>query len=150
MGLKLVAVGVSFQPESWVCEILLRYRLLIEVLSRISIPFCNGYPRSTLGGHFGMDGSQALPEIWPSSSQHSEKNRYRCINTEEPYLPSIFTMSSSGPMKDFGLIPIPQRLRCNPTRPFPEFGIGLNLFFAFACTFGNDHILIWYLFMTDL
>ncbi|KAK0448015.1 MFS superfamily [Armillaria borealis] len=44
-------------------------------------------------------------------------------------------MSSSGPTKDFGLIPIPQRLRCNPTRPFPEFGIGLNLFFAFACTF---------------
>ncbi len=34
----------------------------------------------------------------------------------------------AGPTKDFDLIPIPQRLRYNPTRPFPEFGIGLNLF----------------------
>ncbi|PBL01831.1 hypothetical protein ARMGADRAFT_1023239 [Armillaria gallica] len=47
----------------------------------------------------------------------------------------MLTMSTPGPTKDFDLIPIPQRLRYDPTRPFPEFGIGLNLFFAFACTF---------------
>ncbi|KAK0448009.1 MFS superfamily [Armillaria borealis] len=47
----------------------------------------------------------------------------------------MLTMSTPGPTKDFDLIPIPQRLRYDPTRPFPEFGTGLNLFFAFACTF---------------
>ncbi|KAK0205954.1 major facilitator superfamily domain-containing protein [Desarmillaria ectypa] len=44
-------------------------------------------------------------------------------------------MSASGRTKDFDFIPIPQRLRHDPTRPFPEFGIGLILLFAFACTF---------------
>ncbi|KAK0452017.1 MFS superfamily [Desarmillaria tabescens] len=44
-------------------------------------------------------------------------------------------MCSPGPTKDFDLISIPQRLRYDPTRPFPEFGIGLNLLLAFACTF---------------
>ncbi|KAK0191572.1 major facilitator superfamily domain-containing protein [Armillaria mellea] len=44
-------------------------------------------------------------------------------------------MNSPGQTKDLCLIPIPQRLRYNPAQPFPEFGIGLNLFFAFACTF---------------
>lgn len=82
------------------------------------------------------DGSRALPESWPSSSQRSVKqSRYRGMNTEEPYLPSISTMSSSFATKDLCLIPIPQRLRYNPTQPFPESGTGLNLFFAFACTF---------------
>ncbi|KAK0452013.1 major facilitator superfamily domain-containing protein [Desarmillaria tabescens] len=41
---------------------------------------------------------------------------------------------SSTPTKDLGLIPIPRRLRYNPAKPF-QFGIGLNVLFAFACTF---------------
>ncbi|KAG1844430.1 major facilitator superfamily domain-containing protein [Suillus tomentosus] len=41
---------------------------------------------------------------------------------------------SSWPTKDFGLIPIPKRLRYNPTEPF-HFGILLNASFGFASTF---------------
>ncbi|KAK0452031.1 MFS superfamily [Desarmillaria tabescens] len=44
-------------------------------------------------------------------------------------------MSSSVPTKDLALIPIPRRLCYDPAQPFSEFGIALNLFFAFACTF---------------
>ncbi|KAK0452022.1 MFS superfamily [Desarmillaria tabescens] len=44
-------------------------------------------------------------------------------------------MSTPGPTKDFDFILIPQRLRYDPKRPFPELGIGLILLFAFACTF---------------
>ncbi len=47
-------------------------------------------------------------------------------------------MSASGPRKDFDFIPISQRLRYDPKRPFPEFGIGRILLFAFACTFGTS------------
>ncbi|KAK0191570.1 MFS superfamily [Armillaria mellea] len=46
-----------------------------------------------------------------------------------------FKMSTSGSRKDFDFIPIPQRLCYDPKRPFPEFGIGRILLFAFACTF---------------
>jgi hypothetical protein len=38
--------------------------------------------------------------------------------------------------KDFGLIPIPKRLRYNPDKPF-HFGILLNASFGFACTFST-------------
>ncbi|KAK0231434.1 MFS superfamily [Armillaria fumosa] len=41
---------------------------------------------------------------------------------------------SPTPTKDLGFIPIPRRLRYDPDRPF-QFGIGLNVLFAFACTF---------------
>ncbi|KAK0191561.1 major facilitator superfamily domain-containing protein [Armillaria mellea] len=41
---------------------------------------------------------------------------------------------SSTPTKDLGFIPIPRKLRYDPARPF-KFGIGLNVLFAFACTF---------------
>ncbi|SJL01269.1 related to dityrosine transporter [Armillaria ostoyae] len=41
---------------------------------------------------------------------------------------------NSTPTKDLGFIPIPRRLRYDPARPF-QFGIGLNVLFAFACTF---------------
>ncbi|KAK0498134.1 major facilitator superfamily domain-containing protein [Armillaria luteobubalina] len=44
-------------------------------------------------------------------------------------------MDASGSRKDFDFIPIPQTLRYDPKRPFPEFGIGRILLFAFACTF---------------
>ncbi|KAG7446111.1 uncharacterized protein BT62DRAFT_980978 [Guyanagaster necrorhizus] len=43
-------------------------------------------------------------------------------------------MNTAGPTKDFDLIPIPKRLRYDPTRSFPEFGFGLSLPFPFACT----------------
>ncbi len=48
-------------------------------------------------------------------------------------------MSASGPRKDFDFIPIPQRLRYDPKRPFPEFGIGRILLFR-VC------VHIWYVF----
>ncbi|SJL01290.1 uncharacterized protein ARMOST_04608 [Armillaria ostoyae] len=43
-------------------------------------------------------------------------------------------MSCPSPTRDFYLIPIPQRLRYNPEKPF-QFGLGLNILLAFACTF---------------
>ncbi len=43
---------------------------------------------------------------------------------------------SSTLTKDLGFIPIPRRLRYDPARPF-QFGIGLNVLFAFACTFSK-------------
>ncbi|KAK0447973.1 major facilitator superfamily domain-containing protein [Armillaria borealis] len=43
-------------------------------------------------------------------------------------------MSYPSPTRDFHLIPIPQRLRYDPEMPF-QFGLGLNILLAFACTF---------------
>ncbi|PBL01863.1 MFS general substrate transporter [Armillaria gallica] len=43
-------------------------------------------------------------------------------------------MSCPSPTRDFYLIPIPQKLRYDPERPF-QFGLGLNTLLAFACTF---------------
>ena len=39
------------------------------------------------------------------------------------------------PSTDFGILPIPKRLRYDPDKPF-HFGLLLNLSFGFACTFG--------------
>ncbi|PBK65732.1 MFS general substrate transporter [Armillaria solidipes] len=46
-------------------------------------------------------------------------------------------MSCPSPTRDFHLIPIPQRLRYNPEKPF-QFGLGLNILLAFACTFSKS------------
>lgn len=39
------------------------------------------------------------------------------------------------PSTDFGILPIPKRLRYDPENPF-HFGLLLNLSFGFASTFG--------------
>jgi hypothetical protein len=39
--------------------------------------------------------------------------------------------------KDFGVIPIPHRLRYVPERPF-QFGVVLNISFGFASTFSES------------
>ena len=38
------------------------------------------------------------------------------------------------PSTDFGILPIPKRLRYDPDKPF-HFGLLLNASFGFACTF---------------
>ena len=38
--------------------------------------------------------------------------------------------------KDFGLLPVPRRLRYDPTKPF-HFGLLLNIAFGLACTFSE-------------
>ncbi|KAJ8583348.1 MFS general substrate transporter, partial [Rhizopogon salebrosus TDB-379] len=48
--------------------------------------------------------------------------------------PDAAPTQESWSTKDFGLIPIPKRLRYNPDKPF-HFGILLNASFGFACTF---------------
>ncbi|KAK0490417.1 major facilitator superfamily domain-containing protein [Armillaria novae-zelandiae] len=54
----------------------------------------------------------------------------------QPNVPSLpkARMSCPKSTKDFHVIPIPQRLRYDPEKPF-QFGLGLNLFLAFSCTF---------------
>ena len=39
------------------------------------------------------------------------------------------------PATDFGILPIPKRLRYDPNKPF-HFGLLLNMSFGFASTFG--------------
>ena len=43
--------------------------------------------------------------------------------------------------RDFGFLPIPQRLRYDPDF-IPIFGWGMNLLFAIASTFGGSHLLL--------
>lgn len=43
---------------------------------------------------------------------------------------------SAVPSTDFGIIPIPKRLRYDPDKPF-HFGLLLNVSFGFASTFGT-------------
>lgn len=44
------------------------------------------------------------------------------------------TLKRRGGTNDFGFLPIPPRLRFDPDKPF-EFGLLLNIVFAFAATF---------------
>ena len=44
-------------------------------------------------------------------------------------------VASDVPSFDFGILPIPKSLRCDPDRPF-HFGLLLNVSFVFASTFG--------------
>lgn len=55
------------------------------------------------------------------------------LNSEKP-LQNIATDADEIITKDFGLIPIPKRLRYDSSKPF-HFGIALNIAFGFASTF---------------
>jgi hypothetical protein len=39
--------------------------------------------------------------------------------------------------KDFGILPVPQRLRYDPDRP-PQFGLMINIAFGLFSTFSED------------
>lgn len=67
----------------------------------------------------------------PSAPLDHEANIPTC-NEKDVSRPK--TSSNTQIKKDFGLIPIPQRLRYDPEAPF-DFGLLMNLSFGFAGTF---------------
>lgn len=58
------------------------------------------------------------------------------VRDSEKLLQNIATEADEIITKDFGLIPIPKRLRYDSSKPF-HFGIALNIAFGFASTFGE-------------
>ncbi|KAG1728021.1 major facilitator superfamily domain-containing protein, partial [Suillus occidentalis] len=68
------------------------------------------------------------------SPSSTEKLGAHCESPEATVKTIAASAEESWPTKDFGLIPIPKRLRYNPIKPF-HFGILLNVSFGFASTF---------------
>ena len=71
------------------------------------------------------------------------------MQREDKKRTSTHAVGPCRPVRDFGIFPIPERLRYDPARP-PQVGMLLNIVFAFTSTFGMLSIAARYQFRAQI